>query len=155
MFGDFFFNHNSIPLHLFLPPPVGVIQECEGAVWHGVDRLTQQPVFVLKTTNRKKKEKDTDRRSSEVQTKSRFHAGCDTPSVPCPHLPRFVEAAVSGGLHVVELLLVLRRRRPRGVRRRWRQHDEKGMLGASVIQEAERTVQLKRGQKRLLCQYST
>lgn len=33
------------------PLPVGVIQVGDGAVGHGVDRLAQQPVFVLKHTD--------------------------------------------------------------------------------------------------------
>lgn len=51
------------------------------------------------------------------------------------YLSWFVKAAVSRSFNIAELFLVLRSCCPRWVRRRSRQHQEEGMLGAAVVQE--------------------
>ncbi len=61
------------------------------------------------------------------------------------YLPWFVKAPVSRGFNVGEVFLVLRRRRPGGVRSRRRQHQEERMLGAPVVQEVKGAVRLDRG----------
>lgn len=106
------------------PSPVGVVQEHERAVAHGVERLAQQPVFVLKQAD-----------PSESRGAADAAAGQT-------HLPRFVEAAVSRRLDVAELFLVLRRRRPGRVRGGRRQHDEERVLRTAVVQEVKGAVQL-------------
>lgn len=123
------FRQNSSAL---VPLPVRVVQEADGAARHGVDRLTQQPVFVLKPTEIHRKKTlcyHTKRCLMQTQT----------------NLPRFVEAPVSRRFNVVEHFLVLRRRRPRRVRSRRSEHQEEGMLRTPVVQEVQGPVRLDRG----------
>lgn len=62
-----------------------------------------------------------------------------------------VEVGVSGGFGAVEAVLVLRRRRPRGVRRRRGHHHEEGLEAGLVLEEVQRHVGLSGNTELKLC----
>ena len=65
-----------------------------------------------------------------------------------PHLPVDVEVWVSGRLGGVEAVLVLRSRRPRGVRRRDGNHHEERLVVRLVGEEVQRAVRLQESEQK-------
>lgn len=116
----------------FVPFPVCVVQEGERAAGHGVDGLTQQPVFVLTHASKQIQWK------TLVKEQISDVAMIDVNS----NLPGFVKAAVSRSLNIAKLLLVLRCCRPGGVRSWRRQHEEERLLRDPVLQEGKGPVRL-------------
>lgn len=70
---------NSEETTAVVPLPERIIQEVERVTLHGVDRLTQQPVFTLKS-----KEKQVSiGKTTNDQLANAFHANLDKPFQVC------------------------------------------------------------------------
>lgn len=124
----------SIKYLAVVPFLVRIIQEVQRATFHGVDRLTQQPVFVLESAKNKDMKKK----------KFRYQMLQDLLTA-WTNLSRFVEAAIPRGFDIGKGFLVVRSCRPGGVWSRRRQHHEEGVLRAPVVQEVQGPVRLHQG----------